>query len=103
MSEQLKQLFKEKIVILDGAMGTAIQDYNLTAKDFGGEDYEGCNEYLVLTKPDIIQAIHESYLEAGADIIGSDETEFESDDSELEKDLINIIYGTHNINQYQVN
>ena len=69
MSEQLKQLFKEKIVILDGAMGTAIQDYNLTAKDFGGEDYEGCNEYLVLTKPDIIQAIHESYLEAGADII----------------------------------
>ena len=69
MSEQLKQLFKEKIVILDGAMGTAIQDYNLTAKDFGGEEYEGCNEYLVLTKPDIIQAIHESYLEAGADII----------------------------------
>ena len=69
MKNQLKQLLTKKILIIDGAMGTAIQDYNLSEKDFGGEAYDGCNEYLVLTKPDIIQAIHESYLEAGADII----------------------------------
>ncbi|MFC4767078.1 methionine synthase [Effusibacillus consociatus] len=64
----LEQL-KKKILILDGAMGTMIQQANLTAEDFGGEEYEGCNEYLNLTRPDVIQAIHEKYLEAGADII----------------------------------
>ncbi len=69
MTTSLHQLFKDKIVIIDGAMGTAIQDYQLTADDFGGEAFEGCNEYLVMTKPEIIQAIHESYLAVGADII----------------------------------
>lgn len=69
MSEQLKHLFQQKIVILDGAMGTALQERHLTAADFGGDEYDGCNEYLVLTKPDIIQDIHETYLAAGADIV----------------------------------
>ncbi|WP_395940622.1 methionine synthase [Bacillus sp. HMF5848] len=50
-------------------MGTMIQDANLTADDFGGEEYEGCNEYLTLTRPDVIRHIHDTYLEAGADII----------------------------------
>ncbi len=50
-------------------MGTAIQDKNLTAQDFGGVDSEGCNEYLVITRPDVILAIHEAYLNAGCDII----------------------------------
>lgn len=50
-------------------MGTAIQSRDLTAKDFGGEDLEGCNEYLVITRPDVIRSIHESYLEAGCDIV----------------------------------
>jgi 5-methyltetrahydrofolate--homocysteine methyltransferase len=50
-------------------MGTAIQGYNLNADDFGGLDYEGCNEHLVLTYPKVISEIHQSYLSAGADII----------------------------------
>lgn len=60
-----------KILILDGAMGTMIQQVDLTAQDFGGEDLEGCNEMLVLTRPDVISSIHEAYLEAGADLIES--------------------------------
>ena len=50
-------------------MGTAIQDKDLGPEDFGGEDYEGCNEYLSLTKPDVISDIHRGYLDAGADIL----------------------------------
>ncbi|MGM9987147.1 MAG: methionine synthase [Bacillaceae bacterium] len=69
MKEQLKQLLEERILVLDGAMGTMIQQKGLSAADFGGEEYEGCNEYLVLTRPDVIVDIHKSYIEAGADII----------------------------------
>ncbi|MGE5771272.1 MAG: methionine synthase, partial [Hyphomicrobiales bacterium] len=53
-------------------MGTAIQAMNLSADDFGGPSLEGCNEHLVLTRPDAIRAIHEDYLAAGADIIETD-------------------------------
>ncbi|HYK73233.1 MAG TPA: methionine synthase [Pseudoneobacillus sp.] len=63
-----KQLEK-KILIMDGAMGTMLQRADLTAEDFGGEDYEGCNENLNLTAPQVIENIHEEYLKAGADII----------------------------------
>ncbi|WP_442950698.1 methionine synthase [Paenibacillus sp. 32O-W] len=59
----------QRILILDGAMGTMIQQANLTADDFGGEALDGCNEMLVLTRPDVIRSIHEQYLEAGADIV----------------------------------
>lgn len=65
----LQEQLKKKIMILDGAMGTMIQQENLTAEDFGGEDLEGCNEQLCVTRPDVIRKIHEEYLEAGADII----------------------------------
>ena len=54
---------------MDGAMGTMLQRANLTADDFGGEQYEGCNENLNITRPDVIEKIHRKYLEAGADII----------------------------------
>jgi len=54
---------------LDGAMGTMIQQAGLTEDDFGGAELDGCNEILVLTRPDVIQSIHEQYLEAGADIL----------------------------------
>ncbi len=64
-----EQRLKEQILILDGAMGTMLQNAMLTADDFGGEDYEGCNEYLNITAPKVIQTIHETYLAAGADII----------------------------------
>lgn len=57
------------IYILDGAMGTMIQQEDLSAADFGGEEYEGCNEYVVKIRPDVILQIHRAYIEAGADII----------------------------------
>jgi len=60
---------KDRILVLDGATGTLIQKLSLTAKDFGGEAFEGCNENLVLTAPNIISNIHELYLKAGCDII----------------------------------
>lgn len=65
----LHDALKQRILILDGAMGTMIQQVDLTSEDFGGEDLDGCNEMLVLTRPDLIQRIHEEYLEAGADLI----------------------------------
>lgn len=65
----LHDALKQRILILDGAMGTMIQQEDLTSEDFGGEDLDGCNEMLVLTRPDLIQRIHEDYLEAGADLI----------------------------------
>ncbi|MFB9990158.1 methionine synthase [Bacillus benzoevorans] len=54
---------------MDGAMGTMLQRANLSAEDFGGEEFEGCNENLNITRPDVIESIHEEYLQAGADII----------------------------------
>ncbi|MFC4182161.1 methionine synthase [Saccharococcus thermophilus] len=65
----LEQQLKKKILVIDGAMGTMIQSAKLSSDDFGGEPYEGCNEYLTLTAPHVIERIHEAYLQAGADII----------------------------------
>ena len=72
----IEQLLQQRILILDGAMGTMIQRYKLTEEDYRGErfsdwpsDLKGNNDLLVLTQPDIIKAIHTEYLEAGADII----------------------------------
>jgi 5-methyltetrahydrofolate--homocysteine methyltransferase len=53
-------------------MGTSLQTQNLTAEDFGGAHYEGCNEYLVHTKPDAVEKVHRDFLEAGADVIETD-------------------------------
>ena len=65
----LRQLLAERILVLDGAMGTMLQQRNLTAADFGGPALEGCNENLVRTRPDVVSDIHCLYLEAGADVI----------------------------------
>ena len=65
----IHEILRERILVLDGAMGTVLQSKDLTADDFGGAHYEGCNEHLNLTRPDVVQAIHTVYLEAGADII----------------------------------
>lgn len=72
----LESLFAQRILILDGAMGTMIQTYKLTETDFRGQrfadfphDLKGNNDLLTLTQPDIIRAIHSGYLEAGADIV----------------------------------
>ncbi|HXN19591.1 MAG TPA: methionine synthase [Candidatus Binatus sp.] len=65
----LRELLRERILVLDGAMGTMLQQANLTAEDFGGPQLEGCNENLVITRPDVVSTIHRKYLEAGSDII----------------------------------
>ncbi|HMQ11194.1 MAG TPA: methionine synthase [Oligoflexia bacterium] len=65
----IEHILQQRILLLDGATGTAIQDLNLSPSDFGGESYYGCNEHLNLTAPDKILQIHENYLAAGADII----------------------------------
>lgn len=67
----IEEQLKKRILIIDGAMGTMLQQENLTPEDFGGEEYDGCNENLVLTRPDVISKIHRQYLEAGADIIST--------------------------------
>ncbi len=67
--DTLKSSLARRILVIDGAMGTQIQARDLGPDDFGGEDYEGCNEYLNITRPDVIADIHQKYLEAGADII----------------------------------
>ncbi len=59
----------DHIVIFDGAMGTSIQSYTLNKYDFGGEQYQDCIDYLVITRPDIIREIHESFLNVGAEAI----------------------------------
>ncbi|WP_219837523.1 methionine synthase [Paenibacillus sp. R14(2021)] len=65
----MQEMMAERILILDGAMGTMIQQRDLGPQDFGGDELDGCNEMLVLTRPDVIRDIHEAYLEAGADIL----------------------------------
>ena len=60
------------VLVFDGAMGTNLQVQNLTADDFGGADYEGCNEYLVYTKPEAVEKVHRDFLAAGADVIETD-------------------------------
>src|SRR5262245_12639040 len=75
--EQLQRLLRERIVIIDGAMGTMIQQRKLTEADFRGDrfkdwrgkDLKGNNDLLNITQPHIIEAIHREYLEAGADIV----------------------------------
>src|SRR5450432_2993344 len=69
MSDFLK-LLQERVVVYDGAMGTSIQTHAPTVDDYWGK--EGCNELLVLSRPDIIRDIHASYLEVGADVIETD-------------------------------
>jgi 5-methyltetrahydrofolate--homocysteine methyltransferase len=68
----LEAALEERILVLDGAMGTMIQARHLTAEDFGGPEYEGSNDHLVLTRPDVIREIHEAYFEAGSDIVSTD-------------------------------
>src|SRR5262249_25020044 len=68
----IRRALESRILVIDGAMGTQIQSLNLSAADFGGPDLEGCNENLVLSRPEAIRAIHDRYLEAGADIVETD-------------------------------
>src|SRR5450759_42903 len=93
MSNYLDAL-AQRVLIFDGAMGTNVQSYQLTAQDYGGQATEGCNEYLVLTKPSVIEEIHSGFLEVGCDVIESDT--FTA--SRLKLDEYGIGHLTHEIN-----
>jgi 5-methyltetrahydrofolate--homocysteine methyltransferase len=71
LSEYLRRL-SERVIVFDGAMGTQLMALELSAQDFGGAPYLGCNEALALTRPDVVRKIHESYLAAGADVVETD-------------------------------
>ena len=71
MNHSLLTALSERILVIDGAMGTQLQSRQLTVDDFGGPEYEGCNEYLTFTRPDVIEDVHRAYLAAGADIVES--------------------------------
>jgi 5-methyltetrahydrofolate--homocysteine methyltransferase len=60
---------RQRVLVYDGAMGTTIQRHHLTSDDFGGKSLEGCNDHLVLTRPDVIRSIHESFLAVGCDVV----------------------------------
>ena len=73
---KIQDILKERILVIDGAMGTMIQRHTLSEADFRGEEFKnhtfplrGNNDLLSITRPDIIKDIHRQYLEAGADII----------------------------------
>jgi 5-methyltetrahydrofolate--homocysteine methyltransferase len=68
-AKAVRELLSERILVLDGAMGTMLQQRHLTAEDFGGAALEGCNENLVRTRPDVVLDIHRKYFEAGSDIV----------------------------------
>jgi 5-methyltetrahydrofolate--homocysteine methyltransferase len=68
-AKALRELLSQRILVLDGAMGTMLQQRHLTAEDFGGAALEGCNENLVRTRPDVVLDIHRKYFEAGSDIV----------------------------------
>ena len=94
----IEKLLKERILVLDGAMGTMIQRYSLDEKDFRGErfinhtcDLKGNNDLLSITRPDIIQAIHKEYLNAGADIIETN-TFSSTSIAQEDYDLSDIVY-----------
>ena len=63
------QALTQRVLIYDGAMGTSIDDFDLTAEDYGGERTFGCRDYLVITRPDVIGKIHASFMEAGSDVL----------------------------------
>ncbi|MDO9129257.1 MAG: homocysteine S-methyltransferase family protein, partial [Anaerolineales bacterium] len=62
----------ERVLIYDGAMGTSLQNQNLTAEHFGGEKLNGCNDYLVISYPQAVETVHRSFLEVGVDVIETD-------------------------------
>jgi 5-methyltetrahydrofolate--homocysteine methyltransferase len=96
--KNIENILSEKILVMDGAMGTMIQTYDLREKDFRGSrfldhksDLKGNNDILSITRPNIIKEIHAAYLEAGADIIETN-TFNSTSISQLDYNLENIVY-----------
>jgi 5-methyltetrahydrofolate--homocysteine methyltransferase len=71
MIDFLKTL-KERVVVFDGAMGTNLHAQGLTIEDYGGPQFENCNEYLLITRPDAVENVHAGFLEVGCDVIETD-------------------------------
>ena len=69
MAQAFLDAVAERVVFYDGAFGTYIQSLDLDADDFGGPDLEGCNEHLVLTRPDVIAGMHDAFLAVGVDVV----------------------------------
>ena len=98
MNKTIKDILKDRILILDGAMGTMIQRYKLTEEDFRSDrfknsicDLKGNNDLLSLTRPDIIKEIHKQYLKAGADIIETN-TFSSTSIAQSDYDLQTVVY-----------
>ena len=94
----LIEILKKKIVVLDGAMGTSIQNFKLTEEDYRGEllkdfnkEQKGNNDLLSITKPEVIKEIHRSFLEAGSDIIETNSFNSTSISQE-DYDLAHLVY-----------
>src|ERR1035438_2890220 len=68
-AKALRELLNQRILVLDGAMGTMLQQRELTAEDFGGAALEWGNENLVRTRPDVVLGIHRAYFDAGSDVV----------------------------------
>src|SRR5919199_3777308 len=63
---------KERIVVFDGAMGTNLHAQNLSVDDFGGPQFEGCPEYLLVSRPEAVEKVHAGFLSVGCDVIETD-------------------------------
>ncbi len=66
------EALEQKVLVFDGAMGTSLQNQHLTAEHFGGEQYNGCNDYLVISYPEAVEKVHLSFLEVGVDVLETD-------------------------------
>src|SRR5438045_9168422 len=71
MSDFLKTL-RERVVVFDGAMGTNLHAQGLTIEDYGGPQFENCNEHLLITRPDAVEKVHAGFLEVGCDVVETD-------------------------------
>src|SRR5256885_8211120 len=71
MNDLLKTL-KERVVVFDGAMGTNLQVQNLSVDDYGGAQFEGCPEYLLISRPAAVERVHAAFLEVGCDVVETD-------------------------------
>src|ERR687886_2460676 len=66
------ETLKERIIVFDGAMGTNLQKQNLSVEDYGGAQFEGCPEYLLISKPAAVEHVHAAFLDVGCDVIETD-------------------------------
>ena len=71
-SRKYLDALEKKVLVFDGAMGTSLQVQNLTADHFGGEQYNGCNDYLVISYPEAVEKVHRSFLDVGVDVLETD-------------------------------